>query len=180
MKVIDAREYWQAQGTAYFQELSAFGALPERVVHRLLLDGRLISLAAGETLYTSGDPAASFFIVLQGVINNYMPRKDGGRVFARRHEPGDDMSFIPMIALCDRPSIAIAEEASVVVEISSDQFLVLHQQEPDAFGLMLINLVRGTARAFLVLARMLADLDVDQNLAFAPQGDARGTSDFPL
>ncbi|GGB80632.1 hypothetical protein GCM10011352_02910 [Marinobacterium zhoushanense] len=176
MKIIDARDYWQAQGVTHFRELSTFGALPERVVHRLLLDGRVISLDAGETLYSSGEPAGSFFIVLQGAVNNYMPRPDGGRVLARRHEPGDDMSFIPMIALCDRPSIAVAEVESVVVEISSDQFLMLHQQEPEAFGLMLINLVRGTARAFIVLARMLADLDVDQHVAFAPKRRHRGAS----
>ncbi len=35
MRVLDAREYWEAQGSAYFHELSTFGALPDEVVLRL-------------------------------------------------------------------------------------------------------------------------------------------------
>ncbi|MBR9884896.1 MAG: cyclic nucleotide-binding domain-containing protein [Oceanospirillales bacterium] len=178
MKTIDAQTYWQTKGVAYFRELSSFGALADSVIQELLLNGRVIQLDDGEMLYSAGEPAQSFFIILSGIINNYMPRESGGRVLARRHEPGDDMSFIPMIALCDRPSIAIAEGETVVVEISADQFLMLHQQEPDAFGLMLINLVRGTARAFLVLAKMMAEFYVEQYQAF-DQGKASNAVKAP-
>lgn len=159
MREIDALEFWQAQRSAYFHELSTFGALPDEVILRLLQDGRVIGLDAGELLYTAGERSETFFIVLSGALNSYMPRQDGGWALARRHEAGDDMGFVPMIALKDRPASTTAEVDSVVVEISSDQFLQLHQQEPDAFGLMLLNLVRGMSRAIINMATMLAEQD---------------------
>ena len=54
------------------------------------------------------------------------------------HKPGDDMGFVPMFALTDRPANAKAQADAVLFEISSGQFFGLHQQEPDAFGLMLL------------------------------------------
>jgi len=166
MQLIDSDEYWQSQRAAYFQELSSFGAMPETVVRRLVQEGRVVRLEAGEVLYTAGEPSHSFFIVLSGTVHSYMPRKDGGWALARCHQAGDDMGFVPMIALCERPASTIAEEESTVVEISSDQFLLLHEQDPDAFGLLLLNLVRGMARAIINMAGMLADLNAELHTTY--------------
>lgn len=157
MREMDALEYWRMQGSAYFRELSTFGALPDEAILRLLKQGRVINLQAGERLYSVGERSEAFYIVLSGKFSTYMPRKDGGLTLARRHKPGDDMGFAPMIALSDRPATTKADEASVALEISCGQFLDLHQQEPDAFGLMLLNLVRGMARTIITMASMLEE-----------------------
>lgn len=159
MREIDALEFWQAQGSAYFSELSTFGAMPEEVVLRLLQDGRVIALSEGEELYAAGERSDAFYIVLSGTISTCIPRKGGGWVLARSHNPGDDLGFVPMIALTNRPAGARAEGEAVVLEINCGQFLQLHQQEPDAFGLMLLNLVRGMARAIIEMAKTLAVQD---------------------
>lgn len=159
MREIDALEFWQAQVSDYFRELSTFGALPDEVILRLLQDGRVISLDEGEVLYTVGERSDAFYIVLSGTVNTYMPRRDGGWTLARSHKPGDDMGFVPMIALRDRPASTAAEVDSVVLEISCGQFLELHQQEPDAFGVILLNIVRGMARAIISMASVMAEQD---------------------
>ncbi len=159
MREIDALEFWQTQGPDYFRELSTFGALQDEVILRLLQGGRVIRLDAGEQLYTVGEPSDTFYIVLSGTVHTSMPRRDGGWTLARCHEPGDDMGFVPMIALRDRPARTMAEVDSVVLEVSSGQFLELHQQEPDAFGVILLNLVRGMARAIISMASVLAEQD---------------------
>ncbi|MCG2581170.1 MAG: hypothetical protein KA296_09865, partial [Marinobacter sp.] len=64
-----------------------------------------------------------------------------------------------MIALRDRPASTAAEVDSVVLEISCGQFLELHQQEPDAFGVILLNIVRGMARAIISMASVMAEQD---------------------
>ncbi|WP_162628746.1 cyclic nucleotide-binding domain-containing protein [Marinobacter bohaiensis] len=161
MREIDALEFWQAQGSAYFCELSTFGALPETVVLELLQAGRVLALDAGEHLYEVGERSDAFYIVLTGQMKSYMPRSDGGWTLARCHDPGDDMGFVPMIALLARPAFAMAVEDAVVLEITSGHFLDLQQQKPDAFGLMLLNLVRGTARAFINMASTLAEQDYE-------------------
>ncbi|WP_190294929.1 cyclic nucleotide-binding domain-containing protein [Marinobacter sp. R17] len=159
MREIDALEFWQAQGSAYFRELSTFGALQDDVVLQLLRQGRLIALETGEKLYDIGERSEAFYIILTGSVSTYMPRNDGGFTLARCHKPGDDMGFVPMIALTNRPASTMADEPSVVLEITCGQFLDLHQQQPDAFGLMLLNLVRGMARAIINMAVMLEEQD---------------------
>jgi len=159
MREIDALEFWQAQGPAYFRELSSFGALPDAVILHLLQGGRVIRLDAGEQLYSVGERSEAFYIVLSGLVNTFMPRQDGGWTLARSHEPGDDMGFVPMIALEDRPAGTTADVDSVVLEISCGQFLELHEREPDAFGVVLLNLVRGMARAIISMATVLAEQD---------------------
>ncbi|WP_432695624.1 cyclic nucleotide-binding domain-containing protein [Marinobacterium sp. YM272] len=166
MKQLDALEYWNAQGAEYFRELSTLGALPDAVILNLLTKGRVKTLEKGETLYAGGERSESFCIVLSGVVSSYQPRKDGGWALARNHHPGDDVGFVTMIALCDRIARVIAIEDSTILEISSGQFLDLHQQEPEAFGLIILNLVRGMARAFINTAWMLSDLNADLKTAF--------------
>ncbi|EON93588.1 cyclic nucleotide-binding protein [Marinobacter lipolyticus SM19] len=159
MREIDALEFWQAQGSAYFRELSTFGALTDDVILSLLQGGRVLRIDAGEGLYTVGERSTAFYIVLIGTVNTYMPRSDGGCTLARCHQPGDDMGFVPMIALQDHPASTEAAIDSVVLEITCGQFLELHQQDPDAFGVILLNLVRGMARAIIRIATVLADQD---------------------
>lgn len=159
MRKIDSLAYWQKQGPEFFRELSSFGAMPDAVIKKLLDEGRVLSLGPGDSLYSVGDRSEAFYIVLSGRVGTWMPRKDGGMTLARSHEPGDDMGFVPMIALADRPASTWADEASVVLEISCVQFLDFHQQEPDAFGLMLLNLVRGMARSIITMASVLVEQD---------------------
>lgn len=64
-----------------------------------------------------------------------------------------------LYSLGDRTATAIAEEDAVILEISIEQFFMLHEQEPDAFGLILLNLARGMARTILRMADKLVELD---------------------
>jgi|GEM_PF-706667 len=158
MREIDGLEYWQAQGSAYFRDLSMFGVLRDEVILRLLNEGRVIALDAGEVLYHFGDTNDSFSIVLSGKMKTFMPRMDGGWAIVRCHEPGEDVGFVPMIARKgDRPARTSAETDAVVLEITFDQFCLLHLIDPAAFGLLLINLTGGMARGVLSMAVVMAE-----------------------
>lgn len=167
MNEIDALEFWQAQGPAYFRELSTLGALPDQVILRLMQGGRVIALDAGERLYSAGERSESFYIILSGRVNTFMPRHDGGWTLARSHEAGDDMGFVPMIALRDRPASTTADVDSVVLEVSCAQFIELHQRDPEAFGVILLNLGRGMARAIISMATVLAEQDNQLHAAYS-------------
>ncbi|MFG0396598.1 cyclic nucleotide-binding domain-containing protein [Pseudomonas sp. zbq_4] len=159
MQQIDAQDLWRKLGPAYFRELSTFGAIQDAVLLNMLLSCRVLQLNSGEVLYSLGDRTGFFYIVLQGSINNFIPGQDGTMVLSRHHEPGDDLGFVHMISLSDRTATAIAEEDAVILEISIEQFFMLHEQEPDAFGLILLNLARGMARTILRMADKLVELD---------------------
>lgn len=167
MHQMDALAYWQAIGPDYFRELSSFGALPDEVILRLLTGGRVIGLEIGESLYAVGERSDTFYIVLGGKVSTWMPRRDGGLTLVRCHQPGDDMGFVPMIALAKRPASTLADEASVVLEISCGQFLDFQQQEPEAFSLMLLNLIRGMARSVITMSSILAEKDAQLYLVYS-------------
>nr|WP_297402921.1 cyclic nucleotide-binding domain-containing protein [uncultured Marinobacter sp.] len=79
MREMDALAYWQEKGSAYFRELSTFGAIPDKVIRRLLEKGRVIRLDTGECLYSVGERSEAFYIVLSGTVSTWMPRQDGER-----------------------------------------------------------------------------------------------------
>ncbi|TNB81464.1 cyclic nucleotide-binding domain-containing protein [Pseudomonas sp. Fig-3] len=159
MQQIDARELWRELGPAYFRELSTFGAMQDAVLLNMLIAGRVLQLERGEILYTLGERTGFFYIVIRGSINNFVPGQDGSMVLSRHHEPGDDLGFVHMISLNNRTATAIAEEDAVILEVSIEQFFVLHEQEPDAFGLLLLNLTRGMARTIIRMADKIVELD---------------------
>ncbi|MFJ4353936.1 Crp/Fnr family transcriptional regulator [Pseudomonas sp. NPDC089428] len=159
MQQVDASEIWRDLGSAYFRELSTFGAMQDAVLLKMLTTGRVLQLKSGEVLYSVGEKTAYFYIVLQGSINNFIPGQDGSMVLSRHHEPGDDLGFVHMISLNDRTATAIAEQDTVILEISIEQFFELHQTAPEAFGVLLLNLARGMARTIIRMADKIAELD---------------------
>ena len=62
-----------------------------------------------------------------------------------------------MIALQDRPGKAIATSDGYVIEISSDLFYNLHCDNPQDFGLLLMNLSRDMARVIVDLGNAMVE-----------------------
>ncbi|MCY1372908.1 hypothetical protein D9M69_601470 [compost metagenome] len=69
------------------------------------------------------------------------------------------MGFVHMISLNNRTATAIVEQDAIILEISIGQFFQFHEQEPDAFGLLLLNLSRGMARTIIAMAGTIAEMD---------------------
>ena len=80
MQQINVLALWRELGPAYLRELSTFGAMSDRVLLNLLTGGRVLQLSRDEVLYKLGERTESFYIVLQGSINNYVPGQEGGRI----------------------------------------------------------------------------------------------------
>lgn len=85
------------------------------------------------------------------------------KAITRYHGEGSQLGFVAMIGLHTRVGTAVAREDALVVEISADQFLELHLSEPDAFGLLLLNLSREMARGIGELNRIIVQLSMQQH-----------------
>lgn len=158
MKLVDGEMLLQTLGPAYFRELSTFGALSDRVVHRLLCESQIFELNAGDVVYRAGDRTDSFYVVLRGAMNLYVSN-DHLDVLARQHRRGEEFGFVAMIALHDRTATAVSAYAdTLVVKVTADQFYELHVSEPDDFGLLLLNLAREMARAIGSLSQSILRL----------------------
>jgi CRP-like cAMP-binding protein len=65
-----------------------------------------------------------------------------------------------MIGLHERIGTMVATEETLVVEITADQFLELHMSEPEAFGLLLLNLSREMARGIRKLNNVIVQMSM--------------------
>ncbi len=162
MKTIDGQALWQALGAEHFREMSTFGALPDTTVQRLLTEGKVWQLDKSEVLYRAGDRVHSFFVVISGKLSMYIC-SDDQYAFSRYYTKGEELGFVGMIGLHDRVGTAVTSEETRVVEISSDQFLELHISEPEAFGLLLLNLSREMARGIRQLSGIIVQMSMQHS-----------------
>ncbi len=162
MKIIDGEALWQSLGCAHFSELSTLGALSDTTIRRLLQQGKVWQLDKSDVLFNAGDAVYSFYVVLRGKMAVYVCA-DGQHAFSRHHLLGEELGFVPMIGLHKRVGTAVATEDTVLLEISSDQFLELHLSDPEAFGLLLLNLSREMARAISQLSRTIVELSMQHH-----------------
>ncbi|WP_027856511.1 cyclic nucleotide-binding domain-containing protein [Marinobacterium jannaschii] len=141
----------------HLRELATFGALPEDAVRWLIENGKIVELEADEMLFKTGDRVNEFYIVLIGSLSTCRPLKDQ-LVLTRLCQPGEHVGFTGMIALHDRYGTAIAKQQSILLEISSSQFYQMHEELPQAFGILLLNLTRELARNVGVLGDKITTL----------------------
>ena len=158
---MSVNQFKQPQAVAQFnpeqlRQGSIFAALSNDAIEFLLREGKLVCLLKGEKLFDYGDPGKSFFVVCQGVIN--ISKQHGPHsAHTRSAAFGQEVGFAAMIALLDHAGAAVAQEDSVVLEISAELFARLHKEYPLDFGIMLINLTRDLARLVRKLGNALVD-----------------------
>jgi CRP-like cAMP-binding protein len=139
--------------------MSTFGALPDTTVQRLLTEGQVWQLDKSDVLFRAGDSVNSFFVVISGNLAAYICDEDQ-HAFTRHHGAGEEVGFVAMIGLHERIGTMVATEETLMVEITADQFLELHMSEPEAFGLLLLNLSREMARSIRKLNNVIVQMSM--------------------
>lgn len=146
MNIVDPDELLTTLPLPSLANLATFGALPEDAIYWLLKHGSIRSLEPSETLFSKGERVSEFYIVLTGKVSSYRPLQEQ-LVLTRVCKPGEPIGFNAMIALHDRYSTTIANEKSLLLEISCDTFHEMHEVLPQEFGIFLLNLTRELARS---------------------------------
>jgi extracellular factor (EF) 3-hydroxypalmitic acid methyl ester biosynthesis protein len=90
--------------------------LPEYVLHWLVQRGRERQLLQGEILFREGEPSASLFIVLDGILKITIASGGGDRVL-ERCVPGTVLGELSFFSGEASATTAVAEEPSLVLEI---------------------------------------------------------------
>jgi CRP-like cAMP-binding protein len=127
------------------RQMSAFGALSDAFIERLLERGRLLPLKKGELLYRKGETADCFFIVLQGHVCVY-DDTERGRHIIRTTDTGESLGFPAMLALRPRLFSGEASCTCSLLRISSSTFAELYDWDPQQFAIFFMNLSRDMSR----------------------------------
>lgn len=145
-------------GLAYLKNAAAFGALSDQAITYLMEKGNIHTLRKGDILIESGSPSGSFFIVLEGSLEYYQTVDTDQLEHIYNFHFGEAIGFVSMIALTPWPGNTVANEDSLVLEVTSNLFYQLHCEMPLDFGVLLINLSRELARKILSLIEMVGAL----------------------
>jgi len=145
MEILDPATLHEHLAADAFEEMSAFGALSQSFVAKLLADGEVLKLTANETLYRKGDTADSFFVLLKGQITVYEDT-DGGKDIIRTMNAGESVGFPAMIALRPRRFSGYAADGCIVVRVSSQVFADLYVWDPQQFAIFFMSLSRDMSR----------------------------------
>ena len=157
MKILTLSDVNQRFSAEYVQGLSTFGAISIDAVKRLLEDGEIFELEPDETLYEAGSSVNEFFVILSGTIALYH-HYDGKPALTHYYRPGQQIGFVGLIALHTRKGTAVASEECCILSISRKQYYDLHRTDPDAFGVLTLNLAREMARTIGEMGDLIAEL----------------------
>jgi CRP-like cAMP-binding protein len=99
----------------YLRTFPIFAGLTERDVEELLRETQLIRYRKGETVFSQGGEAASFFLLKQGRLRVVKVTLDGRQVVVRYVVPGDIFGVAMAFGRETYPASAVAVADSVVL-----------------------------------------------------------------
>lgn len=156
MAVITAQQLLDKLELSSLTKASVFGAIPESSILWLLQGGTIHTPDKGDYLFTPGQPGNSFHVILRGKVS-YYKFHDGCYAFIRDYNMGEQIGFMSLIALHDRVGRAEAQADTITLEIDSKLFYAFHNEEPLAFGILMMNLAREMARTLRSVDNLLVE-----------------------
>lgn len=106
-----------------------------------------LKVPAGHTLFQSGDPGDSLFIVREGGIELFIKDTAGQKIVLTTSEPGDMFGELAMLDTGPRTATALALTDSEVLVLDRDDLVMLFQRKPEAALHMLAALTGLTRKA---------------------------------
>src|SRR6201988_2034247 len=106
-----------------------------------------VKLNAGDTLFHTGDPGESLFIVRSGSIELYIKDTAGQKIVLTIAEEGNLFGELSLLDSGPRTATAIALTDSELLVLDRDDLLLLFQKRPDAALNMLAAMSTMTRKA---------------------------------
>lgn len=124
-----------------------FELLKDEDRHELANVVDAIQLNAGDTLFHTGDPGESLFVVRSGSIELYIKDTAGQKIVLTIAEEGNLFGELSLLDSGPRTATAIALSDSELLVLDRDDLLLLFQKRPDAALNMLAAMSTMTRKA---------------------------------
>ena len=148
----------------FLVKIPLFQGLPESQINKLTRIVTEHSFTDGQVIFTEGDKADGFYIVVAGRVKIYKLSPEGKEQILHVIEPGEPFAEVAMFSGGTLPAHAEALKESKVIFIPRGAFITLIQQDPslamNMFGTLSIRLKRFTS-----LIEDLSLKEVPQRLA---------------
>lgn len=120
---------------------------------------------AGELIFTQGEEARTFFIILSGKVQIYKISREGKEMILHLFGPGDVFAEVPIFSgIPEYPANSLCTEATEVLSIRGAEFRELVRQYPD-MALSLLSVFAQRLHHFSEIIEDLSLRTVDSRLA---------------
>jgi CRP/FNR family transcriptional regulator len=146
------------------KNIPLFAGLTENELDALLDVGRMRDCSRGELLFSEGEPADGFYVVLDGRVKVYKLSSEGKERILHVIHPGGTFAEAAIFGEGLFPAYAEPLQASTLLFLSKDGFLRLLTDN----GRVAINMIAGLSRFLRQFASQIEDLtfkDVPSRLA---------------
>lgn len=150
-----------------------FSILPEALQQALLVDAQLKTLSAQQILFSRGDPFDGIYCVVKGGLRITGSMPSGKEALLTVVEPYNWIGEIALFDGLERTHDAIADQASLVLQVPSVTLEALLQAEPVYwrwFGLLLTYKMRFAFVALEDAALLPAPQRIARRLVFMAEG----------
>jgi CRP/FNR family transcriptional regulator, cyclic AMP receptor protein len=154
----------------FLTSTSFFGGLSAEMVEAIMGRLRELKIAKGEVLFREGESGNSMYIVKQGalIVRRHCSHDYEARLQMMR--PGDFFGVTALIEMEPRPFSCVAEQDSLLYELTNADLYALYKQDLKGYVLLLQNITRELCRRLRKGARRIAELeDVVHSQAVAKQ-----------
>lgn len=139
-------------------QVSLFTNLPARSLEALLAEARQGEVAAGEYLFREGDPAGSFYVVVEGMVE-ILRRRDEREVALRHLGKGEPIGLFGLFSGALRAACARAIGDVMLLEIPCEALGRLVQTDPMLHERLLDFYRERLLEGFLGSSRLFVDVD---------------------
>lgn len=141
-----------------------FSALTDDEARELLRRAPIKRFQAGEIVFRRGDPGDGLYGVLTGSILIVAESANGRDLIINKHGRGEVFGELALLDGRGRSAAAVAHEASELIHVRRDRFLLILRQQPDAM-LQILSFVCDRLRRLTGVFEDAAFLDVPTRLA---------------
>jgi CRP/FNR family transcriptional regulator, dissimilatory nitrate respiration regulator len=141
-----------------FKKYPLFIGLDEKGVKKVEGIANLKAIKKGAVLFTQGDGAHGFYLVISGKIKIYRLSPQGQEYIMRIVGPGDTVAEAAVFSGNNYPASAEAIEDSSLYYLSKSDFLVLIQESPQ----LALNMMTGLSQLLRQLAQQVEDLSLKE------------------
>lgn len=122
-----------------------------------------LTVPEGHTLFQTGDPGESLFIVRVGQIELFIKDTAGQKIVLTTAEPGDMFGELAMLDSGSRTATALALTDCEVLVLDRDDLILLFQRKPEA-ALHMLGALSGLTRKADELLRTRVSRNVNEEM----------------
>ena len=142
---------------AELRDVGLFGGLGDEALQQLVSNLKIMKRAADEVIFSEGDQAREFYVLLRGEVEIFKALKGGAEARLATLNPGHWFGEMSVLDVQPRSVSARAMSPCRLLVVTSHDLDVLYRRDLKAYTLVVLNVARELARRLRLVDELVAD-----------------------